>query len=76
ERGEGGKAAEEGETAVGGSVAVNASGGLLSKGHPVGVTGVGQVVEIYKQLMGKHPNQVEGAEIGATHNAGGIVAST
>ena len=70
-RGLGGKWATEGRTGIGGDVAVNPSGGLLSKGHPVGATGVGQIYEVVQQLRGLHPNQVPNARIGMTHNLGG-----
>lgn len=70
EKGKGGFAVEEGLTQVGGKIAINASGGLISKGHPVGATGLGQVFEIVKQLRGEHENQVKDAEIGLTHNLG------
>ena len=70
-RGQGGAWAAEGRTAVDGQIAINPSGGLLAKGHPVGATGVGQIYEVVRQLRGEHPNQVPGAEIGMTHNLGG-----
>jgi acetyl-CoA C-acetyltransferase len=70
-RGQGGYWAHEGRTAVGGDIAVNASGGLLAKGHPVGATGVGQIYEVVQQLRHAHPNQVPDANIGMTHNLGG-----
>ena len=70
-RGQGAKWAREQRTAVNGEVAINPSGGLLAKGHPVGATGVGQVYEVVQQLRGTHPNQVRGARIGMTHNLGG-----
>jgi len=70
-RGEGAAWAGEGRTAVDGEVAINPSGGLLAKGHPVGATGLGQVYEIVQQLRGRHPNQVKGARLGMTHNLGG-----
>jgi acetyl-CoA acetyltransferase len=76
ERGNGARGAVEGETAVGGSLPVNTSGGLLGKGHPVGVTGIGQIVELTKQLEGRHPNQVADAEVALAHNVGGSGAST
>ncbi|MFC6942457.1 thiolase domain-containing protein [Salinirubellus sp. GCM10025818] len=76
ERGEGTRGAVEGETAVDGTLPVNTSGGLLGKGHPVGATGIGQVVELTKQLEGRHPNQVDDAEIALAHNVGGSGAST
>jgi len=74
EKGEGGRAVEAGVTDFGGRVVVNPSGGLLSKGHPVGATGCGQIFEVVRQLRGEHPNQVSGARIGLTHNAGGTQA--
>jgi acetyl-CoA C-acetyltransferase len=70
-RGQGGHWAAEGRTAVDGEVAINPSGGLLAKGHPVGATGVGQLYEVVRQLRGEHPNQVASARIGMTHNLGG-----
>ncbi len=70
-RGQGGAFAKEGRTAVGGDIPVNASGGLLSKGHPVGATGIGQIYESVLQLRGKHTNQVRDAAIAMTHNLGG-----
>jgi len=74
EKGKGHIAVAEGITQVGGKLPINPSGGLLSKGHPVGATGTGQVYEIVKQLRDEHENQVKGAEIGITHNAGGTGA--
>jgi acetyl-CoA acetyltransferase len=76
DRGEGASGAVDGATAVDGSLPVNTSGGLLGKGHPVGVTGIGQIVELTKQLEGRHPNQVAGAEVALAHNVGGSGAST
>ena len=70
-RGMGAKWAVEGRTSVGGSIPINASGGLLSKGHPIGATGVGQLFEVITQLRGTHTNQVKGASIGLTQNVGG-----
>jgi acetyl-CoA acetyltransferase len=73
-KGEGGKLIESGETQVGGRIPVNPSGGLKSKGHPIGATGTGQVYEIVKQLRNqvvKPSRQVSGAEIGLAHNVGG-----
>lgn len=74
ERGTAARAVEDGLTQMGGKIPVNPSGGLISKGHPVGATGCGQAFEIVKQLRGEHENQVEKAEIGLTHNAGGTGA--
>lgn len=56
-------------------VVVNPSGGLLSKGHPTGATGCGQLYEVALQLRGQHPGQVEGASVGLTHNGGGTSAA-
>ncbi len=70
-RGMGAKWAAEGRTRVGGTIPINASGGLLSKGHPVGATGVGQLYEVVTQLRGKHANQVKNASIGMAQNVGG-----
>ncbi|MFW9997856.1 MAG: thiolase domain-containing protein [Candidatus Odinarchaeota archaeon] len=70
ERGKGGKFVEE--AYIGGKIPVNVDGGLKAKGHPVGATGCSQVVEIVKQLRGEAgKRQVDGAEIGLTHNVGG-----
>ncbi|MFH0845252.1 MAG: thiolase domain-containing protein [Pseudomonadota bacterium] len=71
EKGKGGLAVQEGLTQMDGQLPINPSGGLLCKGHPTGATGLGQTFEIVKQLRGGHENQVRGAEIGVTHNAGG-----
>ena len=70
-RGEGGRWALDGRTAVDGEMPINASGGLLAKGHPVGATGIGQIYEVVQQLRGTHPNQVKEAGIGLTHSPGG-----
>lgn len=75
-KGEGGPFTLEGNTAIGGKIPVNTSGGLKSKGHPVGATGVAQVAEIVQQLRGESgARQVKDAEIGMTHNLGGSGAS-
>jgi acetyl-CoA C-acetyltransferase len=74
--GEGGHFIEEGDSQIGGKVAVNPSGGLKAKGHPVGATGTAQAYEIYEQLTGHgEKRQVEGAEIGLAHNIGGLGAT-
>jgi len=76
EKGKGGMGAESGMTALGGKIPVNTSGGLKAKGHPVGATGVAQVVEITKQLRGEAGSrQVEGARVGLTQNMGGTGGS-
>ncbi len=75
--GEGGPAAERGLTALTGRIPVNPSGGLKSKGHPVGATGVAQIAEIVTQLRGEAgQRQVEGARVGLTQNMGGSGGSS
>jgi acetyl-CoA acetyltransferase len=74
EKGKAGKYIEEGQTQIGGARPVNPSGGLKSKGHPIGSTGTGQAYEMFNQLRGtvqKPTRQVKGAEIGLVHNVGG-----
>ena len=71
-KGEGGLAIEEGITRLDGKIPVNPSGGLKARGHPLGATGIAQAAEIIWQLRGEAGSrQVEGAEIGMTHNIGG-----
>jgi acetyl-CoA C-acetyltransferase len=73
--GEGGRLAEEGVTMLGGSHPVNASGGLLSRGHPLGATGLAQIAEIVWQLRGDAGGrQVEDARIGVVETMGGGTA--
>lgn len=77
-KGEGGKFVEKGYTQIGGKIPVNPSGGLKSKGHPIGATGTGQIYEIVKQLRGetvKRSRQVSDAEVGLAQNVGGSGAS-
>jgi acetyl-CoA C-acetyltransferase len=77
EKGKGGTAAKDGFTAIGGCIPVNTSGGLKSKGHPVGATGIAQAIEIFQQLRGEAgERQVENARIGLTQNMGGSGASS
>jgi acetyl-CoA C-acetyltransferase len=68
------KLIESGETAVGGRLPVNPSGGLKAKGHPPGATGVAQCVELFEQLRGRASNQVDGARWALAHNIGGPTA--
>ncbi len=76
EPGKGGKLVEDEVTTLNGKLPVNPSGGLKSKGHPVGATGTAQAYEIYLQLTGQAENrQVDGVEIGLTHNVGGSGAT-
>ncbi len=75
-KGEAAKAIREGRTKLGAKPVVNTSGGLKASGHPVGATGVKQIVEIYQQLKGTAgKKQVAGAKIGLTHNVGGSGAT-
>lgn len=72
-RGEGHLALERGETAIGGSLPINTSGGLKGKGHPVGATGIGQAHEIVLQLRGETgKRQVKKPKTGFTCNFGGF----
>ncbi|WP_415950645.1 lipid-transfer protein [Streptomyces sp. KLOTTS4A1] len=69
--GESGKLVESGATTYGGKWVVNPSGGLISKGHPLGATGLAQVAELSWQLRGEAgPRQVPGARVGLAHNIG------
>ncbi|MFJ1604182.1 lipid-transfer protein [Streptomyces sp. NPDC088253] len=71
EKGESGKLVESGATTYGGRWVVNPSGGLISKGHPLGATGIAQVAELVWQLRGEAgPRQVPGARVGLAHNIG------
>ena len=71
-KGGGGPMVQEGETHIGGRIPVNTSGGLKAKGHPVGATGAGQIVELVEQLRGDAgKRQVAGAENALAHNVGG-----
>ena len=73
EYGEGGPLVESGATRLGGRLPINVSGGLLSKGHPIGATGAIQVHELVTQLRGEAGRrQVEGARIGLAENGGGF----
>lgn len=71
-RGEAGQLIESGATELGNDLPVNTSGGLKSKGHPIGATGAGQVVEVFKQLSGKAgERQITSPTRGLAHNVGG-----
>jgi len=73
-KGEGGRLIDEGATKLGGRLPVNTSGGLLRKGHPVGATGIAQIVELAEQLQGRcGQRQVEGAKVALAHNGGGNI---
>ena len=76
EKGQGVQAVREGQTKRNGQIPINPSGGLKSKGHPIGATGVGQVVEVYDQLTGKAGERtIKDAKIGLTQNFGATGAS-
>jgi acetyl-CoA acetyltransferase len=72
--GDAAKLLRDGATHLGGRLPVNPSGGLLSKGHPLGATGCGQLVELADQLRGRAGGrQVPGARVGLAHNCGGLI---
>ncbi len=73
---EGPKLLRSGDTSLGGRLPVNPSGGLLSKGHPIGATGCGQLVELVDQLRGRcGDRQVEGARLALAENGGGFLGT-
>lgn len=75
ERGHAYELLSSGATSLGGNICVNPSGGLLSRGHPVGATGAAQAVEIVRQLEGRAgAHQVDGAKVGIAHATGGGIA--
>lgn len=77
EKGQGGQAIDKGVTPLNGTLPVNTSGGLKSKGHPVGATGVAQIIEIVNQLRGTNGDrQVANATIGLAQNMGGSGGSS
>ena len=77
ERGRAAQAVEQGRTRLDGDIPINPSGGLKSKGHPIGATGIGQVVEVFEQLTeNAGERQVKGAKIGMTHNVGATGGSS
>lgn len=78
ERGKGGPATANGMTSLEGKIPVNISGGLKAKGHPVGATGVGQIVELVKQIRGEADpgRQIKNANIGLAQNMGGSGSSS
>lgn len=74
--GEGGAFTASGATRIGGAVPVNTSGGLESKGHPIGATGIGQIHELVMQLRGEAgPRQVDGARLALAENGGGVLGA-
>ncbi|MCX7171782.1 MAG: thiolase family protein [Proteobacteria bacterium] len=73
-KGGGGPLVESGATRLGGRIPVSTSGGLLRKGHPIGATGIAQLVELTEQLQGRSgARQVAGAKVGLAENGGGFV---
>lgn len=75
-KGGGGDLVANGATRLGGRIPVSTSGGLLRKGHPIGATGIAQVVEIVEQIQGRAgARQVEGARAGLCHNGGGNIGT-
>jgi acetyl-CoA C-acetyltransferase len=74
ERGGAGRFIESGATSLTGRIPVNPSGGLKAKGHPPGATGVAQCVELFEQLRGSAPNQIDSAHWGLAQNIGGPTA--
>jgi len=73
-KGEGGALVDTGATRLGGRIPVNTSGGLLRKGHPVGATGIAQIVELTEQLQGRAgARQVADAKVGLAQNGGGAI---
>ncbi len=76
EKGGGGALAESGATRLGGRIPVNTSGGLECRGHPIGATGAGQLVELVTQLRGEAgKRQVEGARVALAENGGGFIGT-
>ena len=74
--GNGGKFIESGATKLDGPIPTNTSGGLVSKGHPVGSTGLSMICEIVTQLRGEAgPRQVPEARSGLTENGGGVIST-
>ncbi|ABW65923.1 thiolase family protein [Desulfosudis oleivorans] len=75
-KGEGGRLAEQGETRLGGKIPINTSGGLVSRGHPIGASGLAQIHELVTQLRGAAgKRQVEGARLGMAENGGGALGT-
>ena len=71
EKGTAGPAVLDQQTYIGGKIPINVDGGLKSKGHPLGATGISQAVELRKQLLGEaNDRQVDGASVGLSHNVG------
>lgn len=75
DKGDAARLLEDGETSIGGRIPVNPSGGLLSKGHPIGATGTAQIAEVVRQLRGQcGDRQVDAAKVALTHCTGGGIS--
>ncbi len=75
-KGEGGRFVEDGHSRLGGRQPVNTSGGLMRKGHPIGATGLAQIVELTEQLRGEAgARQVQGAKVALAENGGGFIGT-
>ncbi|MBP8925882.1 MAG: thiolase family protein [Pseudomonadales bacterium] len=75
-KGEGGRFVEDGHSRLGGRLPVNTSGGLMRKGHPIGATGLAQIVELTEQLRGEAgARQVQGAKVALAENGGGFIGT-
>jgi len=75
-KGDGGRFTREGHTSLQGDIAINPSGGLKAKGHPLGATGAGQAVEVFEQFTGRAgARSVNDAQVALTHNVGGSGAT-
>jgi len=72
QKGQGGRFVESGAIALGGEIPTNTAGGLKAIGHPVGASGVRQIIDICRQLRGDAPNQISGAKRGLCLNIGGV----
>jgi len=75
EKGQGGRFIEDGNIELGSTVSVNTDGGLKAKGHPVGATGISQIIEIVEQLRGRAGKRQVESDYGLTHNVGGTGAT-
>ena len=75
-KGEGGQFVEQGHSRLGGKIPVNTSGGLMRKGHPIGATGIAQIVELTQQLRGEaRERQVPDARVALAENGGGFIGN-
>jgi acetyl-CoA acetyltransferase len=75
EEGQGIGVFKNGDASADGSLPINCSGGLKACGHPIGATGVKQILDCFKQLTNQAPNQVKNAKKALAHNLGGVGAT-